>query len=474
MMNRAELWSMLPDGGQQRALIEGIYPGAQARFSPDNQQVLFLAGANDAFEPYYNAKVFLLPAAGGKHQRLFADHSFEVLNAEWSADGEAIIFLANTGVRADLFQYHLATGALTQLTSGDHGIRGWHYLTGRGLHALVVADAHSNGDIWVLDERSPNQLSQVTHLHDHLPTTFKLPRLDAVQWPGEDGVEVEGLLYYPVDYREGQRYPLVALTHGGPAFSDHFGLGDPYDYAPVLAGHGYLVFQPNYRGSTGYGDEHLRDSVGHYFNQMHRDVMTGVDALIERGLADPDRLIKMGYSAGGVLTKKIVTYTDRFKAASAGAGCTSWLSMYYLGDLRGHRHAWFGGTPWSHQAQEGEPWPADAPIHLYWEHSPLKYAAHVTTPTLLFFGEKDARNPMSEGIIFYRALKGNGVPTHLYITPGKDHGDWDPHQLLFKGNTELEWFARWVLDSSYTWEEAPQATGKVGPSTNENNSITIP
>jgi dipeptidyl aminopeptidase/acylaminoacyl peptidase len=93
----------------------------------------------------------------------------------------------------------------------------------------------------------------------------------------------------------------------------------------VLASHGYIVLQPNYRGSTGYGDDFLRDMVGGYFRQSHLDVMAGVDYLIDQGIADPDRLVKMGWSAGGHMTNKIITFTNRFKAASSGAGAVNWI-----------------------------------------------------------------------------------------------------------------------------------------------------
>ena len=139
----------------------------------------------------------------------------------------------------------------------------------------------------------------------------------------------------------------------------------------MLAGKGYVSLQPNYRGSTGYGDAFLRDMVGHYFQNAHLDVMAGVDELIRRGIADPDRMVKMGWSGGGHMTNKIVTFTDRFKAASSGAGAAHWVSMYAQSDIRTYRTPWFGGTPWQ----------KDAPIDAYWNNSPLKDVANVKTPT---------------------------------------------------------------------------------------------
>lgn len=454
-----QIWVMDSCGGEATQVTRESHGESGAELSPDNSQVLFLSGVNDQFEPYYTRKIFIIPAAGGAATRLLGDQSFEVNEAHWSQDGNAIFFTANTGVRAELFRFDLSNQALTQLTGGEHAVGEWDFNPEREQHAFTLAKTTNPGDVWTIRSNGaePSAPEQVTHVFDYLARDFELPRTEAIQWQGDDGVEVEGLLSYPLDYQPGRRYPLVVQTHGGPASSDKFGFGGVRSYRQVLNGKGYFVLQPNYRGSTGYGDDFFRDMVGHYFHQSHLDVLAGVDHLVELGLADPERLVKMGYSAGGVMTKKVVTFTDRFKAASAGAGASSWISMYYEGDLRVHRHPWFGGPPWSATASEREPWPADAPIALYWEHSPLKYISNVKTPTLIFAGDRDVRNPMNEGIAFYRALKGNGIPTRLYVVPGKGHGGWDLHHVLFKANAELEWFERWVMERDYTWEELPHA-----------------
>ena len=143
-----------------------------------------------------------------------------------------------------------------------------------------------------------------------------------MSWKSGDGTTVEGMLFYPVDYQPGRRYPLVVQMHGGPFESDKFGAGSALvqNYWPVLAAKGYAVLRPNYRGSTGYGNAFFRDVVNGYFHNMASDIMAGVDHLVQAGIADPDRLIAMGWSAGGTLVNKLVTMTDRFKAASAGAG----------------------------------------------------------------------------------------------------------------------------------------------------------
>jgi dipeptidyl aminopeptidase/acylaminoacyl peptidase len=263
------------------------------------------------------------------------------------------------------------------------------------------------GDVWTLpfDGGTP---ARVTAVYDSLARDFALPRQEKVSWKGADGVTIDGLLFHPIGYRTGTRYPLVVQLHGGPQESDKFGYGPGVivNYVPVLAARGYAVLRPNYRGSTGYGSAFLRDVVGGYFKNMHTDVLAGVEALVEQGIADPDRLAVMGWSAGGHLTNKLVTVTSRFKAASSTAGAANWTSLFAQTDTRANRALWFGGTPWQ----------PDAPTAALWDHSPLKDAWRVKTRTMFVVGQEDPRVPIEQSIE-YRALRANGVPTQLLVAP---------------------------------------------------------
>lgn len=444
----SELWLMKADSSAVWQLTNNQYSESNARLSPDGRQVLFLAGVNQQFEPYYNDKLFLLPAAQSQSfqtpQIILPDITYEWTAAEWAADGQSVYLLANMGLEVQLWQYHFKTKRLTQLTQGQHAIEQWQYTHRQNRHIFTLNTAENPGDVAVLQAGSP---VQVTHHFDYLRDTFLLPKQERVSWKGKDGIVVEGLLHYPINYQAGQRYPLVVQTHGGPAAADHYGFSRRVThYHPVLAAQGYAVLQPNYRGSTGYGDPFLRDMVGGYFTNCHLDVMAGVDALIDRGVVDPDKLVKMGWSAGGHLTNKMITYTDRFKAASSGAGAVNWISMYAQSDTRTYRTPWFGGTPW----QE------NAPINAYWDHSPLKDIAKAKTPTLIFVGEKDVRVPSPQSVELYQALKSLGVPTHLYIAPREPHGWGELRHRLFKVNTELSWFAKYALGASFEEEKAPE------------------
>jgi len=447
-LDEVEVWVMRADGSDAvRLTTNGAVEGG-AEISPDGEWVLFLADANDAFELYYNDNIFLIPAGGGSHRLLLPDLPYEVQEAHWSRDGSTIYFTANTGVRSELFAVDVATERLTQLTSGDHAVGGWSYVPSLETHVFEIDERTNAGDVYLLPAGG-GEPRKVTSVYDYLDREFLLPRQEAIQWEGADGATVEGLLFYPLDYRAGRRYPLVVQTHGGPAAADNFGFGGWSDYVQVLAAKGYFVLQPNYRGSTGYGDDVLRDMVGHYFNQAHLDVMTGVDHLIAEGLVDGERMAKMGWSGGGHMTNKIITFTDRFKAASSGAGAVNWISMYAQSDVRIYRTPWFGGTPWEE----------NAPIDTYWEHSPLKDIAQVTTPTIIMVGRNDPRVPLPQSVELYRALKFNGVETHLYIAPREPHGWRELKHELFKVNVELAWWEKHLMGREYPWETAPQPAG---------------
>jgi dipeptidyl aminopeptidase/acylaminoacyl peptidase len=354
------------------------------------------------------------------------------------------------GVHSELFRVPLSTGKPEQLTKGDHALGDWTWSASANAHVFTLHEMASPGEVWLLrgDAKAPQQ---VTSVFDYLPRQFRLPRQVRVDWKGADGVTVEGLLVYPLEYEAGHRYPLVVQTHGGPQASDKFGLGGSQNYNPVLAARGYAVLQPNYRGSTGYGDAFTRDMVGHYFKNAHLDVLAGVDYLIKIGVADSAHLIKMGWSGGGHMTNKIITYTTRFKAASSGAGAADWISMYAQSDVRSYRTPWFGGTPWQ----------KDAPITVYWDNSPLKDVWKVKTPTIFLVGQNDQRVPEPQSVEMYRALRSNGVPSHLYVAPREPHGWEELRHVLFKMNVEVDWFETQAMHRAYVWDKAPGDTTDV-------------
>jgi dipeptidyl aminopeptidase/acylaminoacyl peptidase len=448
--HKAEVWLLNADGSDARQVTHNNVLEQQPELSPDGTQILFISDTNERLEPYYNQNLFVVPAAGGTPKPVVADFPYAVDQASWTPDGKSILIVANMGVHSEIFSVDLASRRPTQLTEGRHFIPpSWNVVPAAARMAFQFDEPTRFGDVWTLSiplgDTPRDTPVRVTGVYDALERA--VPRQEKVTWKSKDGVAIEGLLFYPANYTPGTRYPLVVQMHGGPNESDKFGAGAGLllNYFPVLTGKGWFVFRPNYRGSTGYGDSFYRDVVNGYFKNMQYDVTTGVDALAKQGLVDPERVVLMGWSAGGHLTNKLVTMTTRFKAASSGAGVADWLSMYSQSDTRDNRTTWFGGTPWQ----------KNAPFATYWKHSPIKDAASVKTPTLFFVGENDVRVPLQQSVEMYRALKSHGVPTHLYVAPREGHQWQELRHQIFKANTELAWFSHYALGTSYTAEVAP-------------------
>jgi dipeptidyl aminopeptidase/acylaminoacyl peptidase len=446
---RSEVWIMDASGERPHALTANTIEELDPELSPDNASVLFIAAASDRLEPYYNQNLYIVPAAGGTPRALAPDFPYEVDRAIWGPGGRSIFAVVNMGVHSEIARFDVADGRYTLLTNGDHAIPAapapaFSYEPRAERIVFLFDEPARFGEVYALSTAG-GPATKLTAVYDALDATFALPRQERFEWKGADGATVEGLVFYPSDYQQGRRYPLVVQMHGGPAESDKFGAGAGLlqNYFPTLAGKGYVVLRPNFRGSSGYGNAAYRDVVGHYFNNMHLDVLAGVDALVARGVADPDRLVLMGWSAGGHLANKLITVTNRFKAASSGAGVANWISMYAQTDERFRRAVWFGGTPWER----------NAPIDTYWNSSPLRDVANANTPTLFFVGENDARVPMPQSVEMFRALKSRDVPTKLYAAPREGHQWGELRHLLFKANAELEWFEQHARGRSYTWEQ---------------------
>ena len=445
--HRGELWVMDATGEHARVLTSNAIEEKGIDISPDNSQALFLADTNERLEPYYPTTIFVVPTSGGAPRAVATDFRYTIDQAVWAPDGRSIIASANMGVHSELFEIDARTGRARQLTDGTHlVVPGWSIARG-GQLTFQLDEPTRFGDVWTLTLGGTAAATRVTNQFDALERDLALPRQEKIEWKGADGATIEGILFYPIGYEAGRRYPLVVQVHAGPMESDKFGAGPGLllNYFPVLTAKGYAVLRPNYRGSAGYGAAFLRDVNNGYFHSMATDVLAGVDHLVQTGVADPQRLVVMGVSAGGTLTQKLVTITDRFKAASAAAGVSDWASLWGQTDNTAFRRTWFNGTPWQ----------AGAQIEQFWANSPVKDVANVKTPTLLFAGESDIRVPVAQALEMFRALKSLNVPTHLYVGPREGHLWADPRHLVYKANVELEWFAKYAGGGAYTWEKAP-------------------
>lgn len=442
--NKSDIWLVDADGGNPQAVTANEVEEFEAELSPDNSRVLFISDAH--LEPYNAASLFVVPATGGTATQVLPDFPYSFDRVTWSPDGAAILAVVNMGVHSEIFRIDVAARRATALTDGRHSVQFWSVVPSAGRMAFQLDEPTRLGDVWTMpiDGGTP---TRITGVYDTLARDFDLPRQEKVSWASADGTTIEGMLFYPSGFQPGQRVPLVVQLHGGPMDSDKFGFGPGVimNYVPVLTAKGYAVLRPNYRGSTGYGSEFMRDVIGGYFRNMQQDVLSGVDFLIREGIVDGDRLAVMGWSAGGHLANKLITVTTRFKAASSAAGVANWISLFGESDTWRSRAVWFGGLPWG----------ANAPVDSFWNQSPVKDVANVRTPTLITSGEEDPRVPLRQAVELYRALLANNVPARLYVAPREGHQWTELRHQLFKANAELEWFERYVTGRTYTWERAP-------------------
>ncbi|QIZ78092.1 S9 family peptidase [Ferrimonas lipolytica] len=261
-----------------------------------------------------------------------------------------------------------------------------------------------------------------------------LPQISTVRWQAPDGSTVEGILELPAGYKKGdQPLPLVVQIHGGPTAATSYSLEHRSYGRSVFAANGYALLSPNYRGSTGYGDQFLVDLIGKEHLIEVADIEAGVDKLIADGIVDGEKLAVMGWSNGGYLTNALISTNNRYKAASSGAGVWDQRLQWMLEDTPGHVINYMQGLPWEQ-------------TEAYHNASSLSHAADITTPTVIHMGENDERVPAPHAKALYRTLKQYlNVPTELLIYPGEGHGLSTYQHKSAKMNWDLAWFNHYVL-----------------------------
>jgi dipeptidyl aminopeptidase/acylaminoacyl peptidase len=271
---------------------------------------------------------------------------------------------------------------------------------------------------------------------------FRIATRDVVEWKSTDGTPIEGILIKPADYDPTRKYPLLVVIHGGPTGIDlPFLSADRYYPIERFAAKGALILRPNYRGSAGYGEKFRSLNVRNLGLGDYQDVISGVDALIAKGLVDKDRVAAMGWSQGGYISAFITTYSDRFKAVSVGAGISDWLTYYVNTDIHPFTRRYLKATPWED-------------TEIYRKTSPITYVNKAKTPTLIQQGDQDKRVPPPNSYELYQALKDRGVPVKLVFLKGFGHNINKPKQQRALMDQNYEWF------SKYIWGEEIQSSGE--------------
>ena len=342
---------------------------------------------------------------------------------EYFVDGEQAVFLPPEGVASQIHALDLSTKQARQLTSGSK-LRSGLERRRRQARLPRTERRRSAADLRDGPEQAESR-GRLTNVNQHVHDWPKV-ETRVLRWPSFDGLEIEGIVHLPAGYREGQRYPLVVIPHGGPhaVQTNAFVAGE----ARVFADRGWVVFRPNFRGSGGYGERFLRANLGGWGLGDYQDVMTGVDMLIDKGLVDGDKMAMVGASYGGYMTSWTISQTTRFKAAVAGAAITDVPSFIRTTDVPDRFEDYLGKDP--------RRWDRSSPMH---------YASNMVTPTLIWHGDGDIRVPLMQGRALYTALLANGTPTEFVIYHGEAHGVSKPKHARDLMERKIRWLDRWVL-----------------------------
>lgn len=435
-----DIWIVPSAGGAARKLLENPGPDQSPRWSPDGTQIAFItstARRSDIRQSY----LAVIPSTGGTPQAVAPDFMYQPSAATWSPDGRTLYFGASVRTATQLFMVPAAGGRPMALPMPGVVTGGTFSRDGTML-AFTHGDVQHPNDVYVAQAGA---MGPPTRLTDHNPQvrSLALGASEVVKWKSTDGMEIEGVLIYPVGYEKGKRYPTIALIHGGPAGVWTEGFAGSWSNAGhVLAGQGFAVFYPNPRGSSAHGEKFLRANIKGWGAGDYRDIQTGLDALVARGIADSTKLAQSGWSYGGYMTAWTLTQTNRFKAVVVGAGLTDMYSMYATNDIPTALDGYFGAEPWNDTTE-------------YRKRSAMTYIKNAKTPTLILHGQADQRVPIGQAQELYLGLRRNGVPVELVFFPREPHGLGEPRHQLDKMKRENEWIRRWVLGESKTSAQVP-------------------
>jgi len=399
-------------------------------YSPDGKSIAILASDNPP--RWAQAGVIqIFPATGGQPKTLVASFDAQPGIAGWSADSKRIYFSEPKGTGTQVYSLDINANRIDEIKTTSGVISAITLNQTGTTFGLVRQAPDTPADVFVTPVNDFNPV-QITHANAGLKTPA-VGRTEVITWKSKDGKQIEGLLTYPVGYQTGQKVPLILNVHGGPAgvFQQTFIGGRGAYPLATFSARGYAILRANPRGSSGYGTDFRRANLRDWGVGDYQDLMTGVDRVIEMGVADPDRLGVMGWSYGGFMTSWIVTQTTRFKAASAGAPVTNLMSFNGTADIPSFIPDYFGGQFWE-------------VMDLYQKHSPIFNVKAVTTPTMIQHGEADVRVPTSQGYEFYNALKMKGVPTRMIVLPRQPHGPNEPKMQLAVMKANLEWFDKYL------------------------------
>jgi dipeptidyl aminopeptidase/acylaminoacyl peptidase len=425
-----DIWVVAADndnlGAKPLQITTNPGPDGTPSWSRDGTLIAHTSNIETGAEVLYGTNhLAVSSAAGGESKLLTQPLDRMIFSPRFSKSDDSIYFLLEDSGELNLARISASGGAVERLISGPRAVSALDQGPS-GEIAVLVSEPHFPAEVFLF---ANGNLERRSHVNDAVMASLRLGSVEEIRYASKDGTEIEAFVVKPPNFSSRRRYPGILRIHGGPQsqydFSFHFG-------AQLYASNGYVVVMPNPRGSTGYGRDFCMAIWQAWGESDFDDVMGGVDYIVEKGWANPDKLAVTGWSYGGMLTNHVITKTDRFKAAATGASST----LYVVNFGHDQYQRWWRyelGLPWKPESRE-----------LYDKISPFNRIENVTTPTLILGGKEDWNVPIINSEQLYFALKLLGVPTELVVYPDEFHGIDTPSHAKDLYERYLVWFGRYL------------------------------
>jgi dipeptidyl aminopeptidase/acylaminoacyl peptidase len=397
-------------------------------YSPDGSQIAYEYSREG--DQNNELDVLVTSTAGGNGTDVTRTLDRDIVRAMWMPDGQSLLVGAHDGTRVALWVQPLK-GSARKLDLGDVD-PAWGFWIDMSLTkdgALTFAGStptHPNELYYKSSVDAP--LRRLTNFNEAI-ASHQLGRVETFTWSGPNGFAEDGVVVYPPGFMSGRKYPLVLYIHGGPQAASTEGFSA---FPQILAGRGYVVFSPNYRGSDHRGNAYQRAIYNDAGDGPGRDVMAGLRALERRGFVDSSRIAVSGWSYGGYMTSWMIGHYHIWKAAVSGAAVNDLVHAYALSDFNVTQRWSFSGSPWTGK------------MAAYIEQSPITYATHITTPTLILSDTADERVPISQSYEMYHALKDNGIPVKFFAYPVPGHFPGDPIRTMDVYRRWADWIDQYM------------------------------
>lgn len=410
--------------------------------SNDGHHILFqtmdLSG-NKRLPNHGQIRLYSLNLINGKIKRLaekFHGSIFGYTNKNTSS----VYILGQLGTQVHIYTQKLSSDILIEHIGWNGTYESIVSSNKTGSIAFIHSSSEKPMEIYFIENIDQLKSPRAITNENELFTRRNLPQTKLYQWRNEDDHRmIEGILHYPPEKFEAKNLSLLVLIHGGPHWASLNKLELVWhEWAPLAASEGWLVLEPNYRGSTGYGDDFLNEVRFKPLSRPGKDILYGIDQLIKDGIVNPHRLAIGGYSYGGFLTNWLITQTQRFNAALSGSGAADYVSMWSTTDLPEPLTYLFGGFPW------------EVP-DTYKNESPMYQLHRIRTPTHIVTGEDDNRVPTSQSYMLERGLHSLRVPVKLLGFPKEGHSiSINPWYGKIKAREELKWLKKYCHQSKHT------------------------